>query len=228
MPASPDSMLVPEAPAIDACWQRIGVRGDRSCELLVQHVHCHNCDRHAEAALLLLDRHEQRLDTIDTTPAADESVPESQSDQDTQSVLIFRLGQNWLAVPSALLLEVTTPIAVHRLPYPRSRALRGLCNVRGTLVPCLALDVVLGLSLENTPQDRPHMLILDAPGGALVAEVQAVEGIYALPQSQLQKTSHASGVAASQLASAVTQWQERSVTVLDADRLAQTLLRSLG
>ena len=73
-------MLAPEAPAIDACWQRIGVRGDRSCELLVQHVHCHNCERHAEAALLLLDRHEQRLDAIDTAPAADDPAPELQTD----------------------------------------------------------------------------------------------------------------------------------------------------
>lgn len=226
MPASPDSLFTPEPPAIDACWQRIGVRGDRSCERLLQHVHCHNCERHAEAASQLLDRHELQLEAMDDF-SADDQQPDPQTEGGTLSALIFRMGQNWLAVPSTLLLEVSVPVPVHGLPYPRNRSLRGLCNVRGTLVPCLALEVVLGLATEATPQDRPRMLILDAPGGALVTEVQAVEGIYTLANAMLQKTSHASGLAASQLASAVTQWQQRSVTVLDADLLSQALLRSL-
>ena len=55
MTASAESTPLAGMPALDACWQRIGVQGDRSCERLVQHVHCHNCERHAEAAVLLLD-----------------------------------------------------------------------------------------------------------------------------------------------------------------------------
>ena len=215
-----------DAPTFDACWQRIGIHGDRSCERLAQHVHCHNCERYAEAATVLLDRHELALDAIDEAPPASDS--QEQGAGATLSVLIFRIGQHWLALPSRFLLEVSAPAAIHSLPFARNRSLRGLCNVRGALVPCLAPDVLLGLTADNSPQDRPRMLILDAPGGALVIQVHAVEGVHALPRSLLQETQHTSGLAASQLATAVLQWQAHSVTLLDADRLAQAMLRSLG
>lgn len=222
--ASPDPLLAPETAAFDACWRRIGVQGDRSCERLAQHVHCHHCERHAEAAMALLDRHRPDLAAADSNPPAD--AP--QAGGATLSALIFRLGQDWLALPTTLLQEVSVLVPVHGIPYPRSRSLRGLCNVRGTLVPCLALDQLLGLAPEATPQDRPRMLILDAPGGALVVQVHAVDAVHALPRALLQEPRHASGLAASQLAAAVLQWQQRSITLLDAERLTQAMLRSLA
>jgi chemotaxis signal transduction protein len=224
MPASPEPPLAPGSPAFDACWRRIGVRGDRSCERLAQHVHCHNCERHSEAAMLLLDLHGLDLAAFGSEPPLD--AP--QAGGATLSALVFRLGQDWLALPTTLLQEVSVLVPVHGIPYPRSRSLRGLCNVRGTLVPCLALDLLLGLAPEATPQDRPRMLILDAPGGALVVQVHAVDGVHALPRALLQEARHASGLAASQLAAAVLQWQQRSVTLLDAERLTQAMLRSLA
>ncbi len=41
---------------VDDCWNRIGVRGDKTCERLAEHVHCRNCPVHAAAANRLLDR----------------------------------------------------------------------------------------------------------------------------------------------------------------------------
>ena len=228
MSVSPETPLSPGLPTFDACWQRIGVRGDRSCERLARHVHCHNCEHYAETAAVLLDRHTLVLDAVDDAPPIDEVQPAPQGNGSTLSVLIFRIGQHWLAVPSTLLLEVSTPAAIHGLPYPRNRYLRGLCNVRGALVPCLAMDLLLGLTADTSPQDRPRMLILDAPGGALVIQVHAVDGVYALPKAMLQESGHGNGLAASQLAAAALQWQNRSVTLLDADRLTQAMLRSLA
>ena len=228
MSASPEIPLSSSPPTFDACWQRIGVRGDRSCERLARHVHCHNCEHYAETAAVLLDRHELVLDMVDDSPPADEVQPAQQGDGSTLSVLIFRIGQHWLAVPSTLLLEVSIPAVIHGLPYPRNRYLRGLCNVRGALVPCLAMDLLLGLTADTSLQDRPRMLILDAPGGALVMQVHAVDGVYALPKTMLQESGHGSGLAASQIAAAALQWQNRSVTLLDPDRLTQAMLRSLG
>ncbi|MEG0973522.1 MAG: chemotaxis protein CheW [Comamonas sp.] len=228
MSASPEALLTTELPAFDACWQRIGVHGDRSCERLAQHVHCHNCERHAEAATLLLDRHELVLEAIDSSASTHAPSVEIPNSDTTLSALVFRIGQHWLALPSVLLLEVSVPVPVHGLPYPRNRTLRGLCNVRGTLVLCLALDLLLGLPSETSPQDRPRMLILDAPGGALVIQAHAVDGVAALPQTHLQKNGHTSGLAASQLAAGVLQWQKRSITLLDAERLTQAMLRSLA
>ncbi len=39
-----------DLPSVDDCWNRIGVRGDRSCPKLAEHIHCRNCPVHAAAA----------------------------------------------------------------------------------------------------------------------------------------------------------------------------------
>src|SRR3981081_1849213 len=41
--------------ALDDCWNRIGVHGDRSCAELQRHIHCRNCPVFAAAARALLD-----------------------------------------------------------------------------------------------------------------------------------------------------------------------------
>ena len=49
-------ILPSDARRIDDCWNRIGVRGDHSCERLVRHIHCRNCEVYERSAAELLDR----------------------------------------------------------------------------------------------------------------------------------------------------------------------------
>ena len=46
-----------DAQAIDDCWNRIGIHGDNSCPLLIEHIHCRNCAVYSAAATRLLDRY---------------------------------------------------------------------------------------------------------------------------------------------------------------------------
>ena len=41
--ADPFSLTHDDAQAIDDCWNRIGIHGDKSCPLLSNHIHCRNC-----------------------------------------------------------------------------------------------------------------------------------------------------------------------------------------
>src|SRR5215813_146310 len=97
------------------CWNRIGVWGDRSCPELVPAVHCHNCPVFAAASRRFLDAAppEGYLDewTERLSTAAQDTAT------DLQSVLLFRLGEEWLALRIAVLLEVTIPRPVHRVPH---------------------------------------------------------------------------------------------------------------
>lgn len=211
--------------ALYACWQHIGVQGDRSCEKLVDHVHCRNCERHAEAAMWLLDRHAVALGHTDAPQAPEVQVAK------TRPALLFRIGQDWLALDPGRLLEVAPVSAIHGLPYRHGRVLLGVCNVRGVLVPVLALGPLLGLEpvvAGGVAGGRPRHLILDAPGGALVLPVDEVDGVQAVPQSALVPAHQGGGLPASRLALHAFQWQLRSVTWLDAQRLAQALLENLG
>lgn len=213
-----------ESTELYACWQHIGVQGDRSCEKLTAHVHCRNCERHAEAAMWLLDRHALSLVDAEVLP------PPATQMAKTRPALLFRIGQDWLALDPERLLEVAPVSAIHGLPYRHGRVLLGVCNVRGVLVPALALAPLLGLEPARDggmSGGRPRHLILDAAGGALVLPADEVDGVQAVPQSALVPAHQGSSLPASRLAQHVFQWQQRSVTWLDAQLLAQALLESL-
>src|SRR4051812_45482226 len=101
-------------PTLDDCWNRIGFRGDRSCPELAQVVHCHNCQVFGNAGRQFLDGACPPDYAAEWTRRL--AVPLEDVPTDLISVLIFRLGEEWLAQSVDLLIEVTTPRAIHRIP----------------------------------------------------------------------------------------------------------------
>lgn len=206
---------------IDDCWNRIGVHGDKSCPLLAEHVHCRNCAVYAAAATRLLDRY---------ALAQDVHVREEQQEQGHSgpSLLVFRLGEEWLALVTRCLAEVAPMQPVHSLPHQRSRVLQGVANVRGALVPCLSLTDLLGIELTPvvpaSARVMPRMLILAASGGAVVLPVDEVDGIHAI--DPLHARSDAGND--NRFTRQVLQWRGRSVRVLDEQQLLSAVDRSLS
>ena len=122
-------LTLADTQAIDDCWNRIGIHGDKSCPLLADHIHCRNCAVYSAAATRLLDRYALQQD--DHRPHAAVEVGE---DVVTRSLLMFRLGEEWLGIATRCLVEVAPLQPIHSLPHQRSRALLGVANVRGALV----------------------------------------------------------------------------------------------
>ncbi|MFG0841548.1 chemotaxis protein CheW [Pseudomonas sp. FYR_5] len=213
-------LLAEDDAHIDDCWNRIGVRGDKQCPLLERHVHCRNCEVYAAAATRLLDRYALTQDHQAAAVQLDE-------ENTGHSMLLFRLGEEWLALATACLVEIAPLQAVHSLPHQRSRLLHGVANVRGALVPCLSLADLLGVQ-GGAPEQRsvramPRMLILAAEGGPVVMAVEEIDGIHRLDPQLL-----GSGRDATRFTAAVLQWRGRSVRVLDDQHLLSALQRSLS
>ena len=78
---------------VDDCWNRIGVHGDKQCPLLERHVHCRNCEVYAAAATRLLDRYALMQDHQAAVAAPVE-------ENTGRSMLLIRLGEQWLALPT--------------------------------------------------------------------------------------------------------------------------------
>src|SRR5205807_2699109 len=97
------------------CWQRIGVWGDRSCPELLKVVHCHNCPVFAAASRRFLDAPSPEAYLEEWTARLTSPIEETATD--LQSVLIFRLGEEWLALRVQVLLEVSNPRPIHRIPH---------------------------------------------------------------------------------------------------------------
>ena len=107
---------------VDDCWNRIGIRGDKSCERLPEHVHCRNCPVYAAAAKRILDRlpPQAAVQAEDTTAALAAQARLS-------SLLVFRLRNEWLGLPTKALDEVAstrailTPVSYTHLTLPTKR-----------------------------------------------------------------------------------------------------------
>ncbi|MDH4870681.1 chemotaxis protein CheW [Pseudomonas sp. BN515] len=216
-----------QLPAVDDCWNRIGIHGDKSCERLAAHVHCRNCEVHAAAATLLLDRY--ALIREDITGVVDDAEEDG---RERRSTLVFRLGEQWLGIATRSLVEVAALNPIHSLPHQRALALLGVTNVRGALVACLSLVELLGLEKGNEVNGErrvvPRMLIFASQGGPLVAPVDEVDGIHGIPLDAVVDPGRAPDLAARQFASGVVQWRERSITLLDEGLLLQAMARSLA
>jgi chemotaxis-related protein WspD len=63
--------------------------------------------------------------------------PEARADSESTSMLVFRLGREWLALPATSLVEVTALRPLHRVPHRTSGVLEGLVNIRGQLQLCV-------------------------------------------------------------------------------------------
>lgn len=212
-------VVATDAATIDDCWNRIGVRGDKSCPLLDEHIHCRNCAVYASAATRLLDRYSLTQDSHEQVQVQEKGGG--------RSMLLFRLGEEWLALATRCLVEVAPLQPVHSLPHQRSRVLQGVANVRGALVPCLSLADLLGLEVlgNGSPSARvmPRMLIIAAAGGSVVVRVDEVDGIHGL---EPERVVHEPGEA--RFTAAVLQWRGRSVRVLDEEQVLSAVNRSLS
>ena len=214
-----------DAQAIDDCWNRIGIHGDKSCPLLSEHIHCRNCAVYSAAATRLLDRYALQQDDREQVSTV------AGSDVKTRSLLMFRLGEEWLGLATRSLVEVAPLQAIHSLPHQRSGALLGVANVRGALVACLSLVELLGLDTTSTVVSGarviPRMLIIAAQGGPVVVPVDEVEGIHAIDERTLDAAAVSGQQASAKYTRGVLQWKGRSLRWLDEEQLLSAVTRSL-
>ncbi|MDQ1834633.1 chemotaxis protein CheW [Massilia scottii] len=149
MTTAPDQ---PHAPGLDDCWNRIGVAGDLSCPKLEQHVHCRNCDVYEGAARHSMQRPVGPGYREDW--AALLRQPQAARVQHDSSGLVFRLGREWLLLPTRMVSAVAPLAASHSLPHRSGGALTGIVNVGGTLTPSIALSSLLGIDDNDAAVQR--------------------------------------------------------------------------
>ena len=217
----------------EACWKTIGVQGDSTCPELPRHVHCRNCRVYSSAAVALFDR-ESSADDVRTW-TRHFSQPKSITDPDTQSLVIFRLGQEWLALPARTVEEVLDQRTVHGLPHRRNGILLGLVNVRGELVVCVSLSRLLNSGSLPSPAPRAQgantawkrLLVVRRGAVRAVFAADEVHGMHRCDRRDLNDLPATIAKCGRTHAVALLTWGERSVGVLDVERVFGALERSL-
>jgi chemotaxis-related protein WspD len=221
---------------LDACWSKIGVRGDGSCPELRHHVHCRNCPVHAAAALKLLDRPppsgyiEEWTEHIARITGSRDGSASTASTRDGASALVFQLGHEFLALPTSVVKEVAELRVIHRLPQRRDGPVLGIANIRGELLVCVSLGRLL--DVDETPQaprgPAGRLLVIGRDDRRTVLPVGAVHGIHRYRVRDLARTPATIAKAASPYTEAMLSWQDRTVACLDADRLLAAVDRCIA
>lgn len=216
---------------IDACWGRIGVSGDGSCPELRRVIHCHNCPVYSAAGRGLLDRSapEGYLDEWAGALAGEKEERAS----DTVSVVIFRLGVEWLALPTGVFKEVTEVRVVHALPHRSNSTLLGIVNIGGEIQLCVSLGGLLGLEeAGGADQNGRHgvyrrMVVVERERERWVFPADEVSGIHRFRPGELRGAPVTVAKAAATYTRGMIPWQGRSVGYLDDELLFYSLRRGL-
>ncbi|MFM7107735.1 MAG: chemotaxis protein CheW [Planctomycetaceae bacterium] len=218
------------APRVEApmpeCWRIVGVTGDRSCPELATFVHCRNCPVLAEAARTFFDRPAPEGYLDDWRTILEE--PPAAAEAGTSSVLVFRLGREWFALPAAVLVEVTAVRTVHRIPHRIDGGLAGLVNIRGQLQLSVSLHVLLGLTGGPAADGATaRLLVVERAGDEgrerWVLAADEVAGVHRLAPAETRAAPATVGHAQARCTAALFAWQDRTVGLLDAARLFEGL-----
>src|SRR5450830_1686329 len=248
------SELLQKMPALDVtvddCWNRIGVRGDNSCPKLKEYFRCLNCPTFAAAASALLDR---------PVPAAgflqkDEMPLQSGRDggdmantlrrgrgDATASMLVFRIGEEWLGLPTTAIVEVIEARAIHSLPHQANQSVLGLTNIRGALKICVSLGRMLGIGGGSSGTSGSsggsgnaiaahagqRLLVVSHDEQILAFPVNEVSGVHAYMADATQLPPSTVAQTGSAYTQAVIGWRDKKVGLLDCGLLFYALNRSL-
>ncbi|MES2709400.1 MAG: chemotaxis protein CheW [Verrucomicrobiota bacterium] len=182
------------------------------------------------------------LRLLDREPPADylrewtERIAHEKKDAraDTRSAFIFRVGEEWLALPPRILQQVAEPCPVRSLPHRRDGVVKGIVNIRGELIVCVSLAAALGLEKEPSAVPGPdrgvygRLLVVSQGGHRLAFPVDEVHGMHRYHPGDLRPPPATLSGSRLTCTAGLLPWRERTVGCLDDGLLLHTLNRSLA
>jgi len=179
---------------------------------------------------LLLNRPHPEGYRSELTRRIAEAGHEKQVDEFTS--LIFRVGAEWLALPSERIREIAVLNTLHTLPH-RHNALLGLANVRGELLICVDLAIFLessAIDVATKDKNTPHgqLLVVVTDQGPLAFPVDEVHGFHRYQEVELRELPATLAGATNTYTYNILPWQGHSVGCLDAQALFRAINQSLS
>jgi chemotaxis-related protein WspD len=224
------STIQVHALAIDDCWNRIGVGGDQSCAKLEQHIHCRNCEVYSGAAQRNLQRPVSAGYRAEW--ASHLRQPQARREASDQSALVFRIGREWLALPTRAIGSVAPLASGHRLPHRTGAGLLGIVNVGGKLTPMMSLGALLGIDEQDAPAALgrhvfARLLVMQWEGQAFALPVADLHGIARYAGASLTPPAATINKGLDRFLIGVMTLGELRVGVLDAALIGHQLTRLL-
>jgi chemotaxis-related protein WspD len=232
MVAGEEAAVASAGSVVNECWREIGVAGDRSCPELQTHLHCRNCPTHAEIARGLLDRPLPAGYREEWALRFAERAQDGDAAEELRRIIIFRLGAEWLGLPTEICHEVAELRRVHSVPHRRNAVVQGIVNVRGELVISISLAEVLGSeaagSAGGTAGNQRRLLVIGREDQRVAFEVDEVHGVHSYRENDRSAVPATIGKSAAALTTFIVAWQGRTVGCLEPTMLLDMIDRSMA
>ena len=183
-----------------------------------------------------LQREDRALDDAALDAATAHYASAREVDQTQQlSTLVFRLGGEWLGIPTSLLERIADPTIVHSLPHRRAGTTAGLVNVGGNLIVHVSLAGLLDAAAGTPAGHRAathhraveRLVVLADARGRLAITVDEVWGVVHHEAAQLKPVPPTLRTA-SAFTSAILGVDGHTVGYLDAARLMDALSSAIA
>jgi chemotaxis-related protein WspD len=220
---------------VNDCWNRIGVwshAASRCCPQLQEIVHCRNCPVFAAAARKIFEGRSLPPDYLDEWCRHFAQPPPARQMLKHSSALVFRVGNEALALPIGVIDEICQPEMIHRLPHYAPVILRGIVNIHGQLRLCFSLAELLGiedsqLALEGKHRVFPRMMVVRRNESRFALLVDEVIGSHRYGREDILSVPASLSRALAKFIRGIFRDGEKSIGLLDEELLFQAMEKSL-
>jgi chemotaxis-related protein WspD len=184
------------------------------------------------AADVLLSRAPPKDYISEWTHLLKQQKPEEKDEQST-SVMIFRLNAEWFAMPTKIFRLVTEIRPIHHLPHRITPTVQGIVNIRGQARLCVSLKYIFGIDTEQNKESYsrfsyPRMLMMEKDGVFFVFEVDEVFGIFICDENRVENVPVNVTKSSTNYLKGIFKWENKSVGYIDQELLFYSLQRSMG
>ncbi len=218
----------------DNCWKTIGVWGNQTprCPELDRVIHCRDCDVFSKAGRGLLERELPQDYVSERTELL--ARKKEVGSLEVMSAVIFRIVDEWLAVTTGIVQEVSDIRPVHHIPYTNIRKIKGIVFIRGELHICVSIGGLLGILKGDTNKEQDtqidytqRLIIISNDGQKFVFPANEILGTQRISLNELKSVPSTFSNSMSSFISNIFEFKGRTVGLLDEQRVMDGLKESL-
>jgi len=215
--------------SINDCWNKTGIWGDQTprCERLKDLIHCHNCDIYSQAGSTLLNRSSDQHYLSEWENNLNK--PRETKNTSLKSALVFRMGDEWFALASRFVKEITHCDKHHSLPHRKSKVLRGLVNIHGELILNVSLGYLFKINKRKETSMHTHerYIIIDDEQESFAFPVTEVREIIHYDVKDIQDTPSTINNDASCFIQGIIRHKNTNVGILNCDLVFSALHKNI-
>ena len=142
---------------------------------------------------------------------------------------MFRVNDEWFALPSRCLHEIAEKRSIHRIPRNKNTDIRGVVNISGEVRICYSLKSILGVKDSSKAGSKSNditagrFIVTILNDEYYVFDVEQVNGLSLYSENEVLPVPATLQYSGGNMISAVINQNKNNIAVLDIDKFQRNL-----